>query len=138
MSTEANKALIRQFYAGVNRGDLAIIDALIAPDFAYNGQVIGPAGVKQHLVTTRTAFPDLAWTIDELLADGERVITRYTYSGTQRGALLGIPPTGQSFRATGIAIDRIAGGQIVEEWETRDTLAALLQLGASIAPPARP
>lgn len=129
MSTEENKSLIRRFYAGLNGGDLATVEALIAPDFAYNGEVIGPEGAKQHLTVTRAAFPDLSWTIEEMLAEGDAVVTRYTYSGTQHGELMGIPPTGKSFRSTGIAIDRIAGGQIAEEWETRDTLGALQQLG---------
>jgi steroid delta-isomerase-like uncharacterized protein len=129
MSTEENKALIRRLYDGLNRGDLAAMDALIAPDFAYNGQVIGPEGVKQHITATRAAFPDLSWTIEDMLADGDKVVTRYTYSGTHHGELMGIPPTGKSFRATGIAIDHIAGGKIADEWETRDTLGALQQLG---------
>jgi steroid delta-isomerase-like uncharacterized protein len=133
MSSEENKAIIRRFYEALNRGDPAIIDALVAPDFAYNGQVIGQEGVRQHFGATRAAFPDLAWTIEEMLADGDRVITRYTYSGTQHGELMGIPPTAKHFRSAGIAIDRIVGGTIVEEWEVRDTLGALRQLGALTA-----
>jgi steroid delta-isomerase-like uncharacterized protein len=129
MPTEDNKALIRRFYEALNRGDLATIEALVATDFAYNGQVIGPEGVKQHLTAARAAFPDLSWTIEEMLAEGDRVVTRYSYRGTQHGELMGIPPTGRPFRSTGIAIDRIVGGKLAEEWETRDTLGALHQLG---------
>jgi steroid delta-isomerase-like uncharacterized protein len=134
MSTEENTALIRRLFDGMNRGDLAAMDALIAPEFAYNGQVIGPEGVKQHLTAARAAFPDLSWTIEDMLADGDKVVTRYTYSGTHGGEFMGIPPTGKSFRATGIAIDRIAGGRIAEEWEARDTLGAMQQIGILPAP----
>lgn len=138
MSAEENKDIIRRFYAALNRGDPTVIDELIAPDFAYNGQAIGQEGVRQHFTSARAAFPDLNWTIDETIAHGEKVVTRYTYSGTQHGELMGIAPTGKHFRSAGIAIDRIVGGRIVEEWEVRDTLGAMQQLGAIPGPAQHP
>src|SRR5687768_16055137 len=121
MPDDANGALVRRFYDALTHGDLTAIEQLVTPDLAFNGQVIGSEGVKQHLAATRAAFPDLAWTIEELLTAGDRVVTRYTYGGTHRGPLMGIAPTGKPFRAAGIAIHRIRGDLIAEEWEVRDT-----------------
>jgi len=133
-SAAANIALLQRFYDVLNRGDVALVDSLVAKNATYNGQPLGPDGVQQHITATRAAFPDLAWSIEDIIADGDTVVTRYIYSGTHRGDLMGIPPSGKSFRATGIAIDRIADGLIVEEWEVRDTWGAMTQIGAIPSP----
>lgn len=128
-NTDENKTLVRRFYDGLNRGDAVAVSALVSADLTYNGEVIGREGAKLHVAATRGAFPDLNWSIEDMISEGDSVATRYTYGGTHQGELMGIPPTGKTFRAAGIAIDRIVDGQIAEEWEVRDTFGALQQLG---------
>jgi len=140
MSAEDNKALIRrQFEAIWNGGNLNVIDELYAPNYtnhdpANPDQAPGPAGFIQRVSLYRTALPDLHLTIDDQVAEGDRVVTRWTGSGTHRGDLLGIPPTGRSVSVTGMLISRIEGGKFVEEWVNWDTLGLLQQVGAVPAP----
>lgn len=137
MSTAAHhKAIARRADEELfNRGNLAIADELFAPDFVYHDPAShedwhGPASVKRYAAMLRAAFPDLELTVEDQVADGDRVAYRWTARGTHRGELLGLAPTGQPVALTGIAIMRLAGGQIVELWEHYDTLGLLQQLGA--------
>jgi predicted ester cyclase len=82
----------------------------------------------------RTAFPDYSCIVDDQIAEGDKVVTRWTARGTQRGALLGIPPTGKQVSLPGVVIDRIAHGQLVETWLQADVLGMLQQLGVVQAP----
>jgi steroid delta-isomerase-like uncharacterized protein len=90
----------------------------------------GLAGFKKHVTTYRTAFPDLAMAVDEILADGNKVTVRWTARGTHKGTLLGIQPTGKEITTTGISLIRIAAGKVAEHWVTWDTLGMMQQLGA--------
>lgn len=135
MSIEENKAIIRRYYEELwNPWDLDVADELIAPDMAFRGSlsvtVQGRTGFKQYVNLVRTAFPDFHNTIEELIAEGDRVVARLTYRGTHRGQLFNIAPTGRSVTYQGIAIFRIAGGQIVDGWVMGDTLGLMRQLGA--------
>jgi predicted ester cyclase len=90
----------------------------------------------QHFVAMyRTAFPDYACTVDDQIAEGDKVVTRWTVRGTQQGELMGIPPTGKQVTLPGVVIDRIAAnGQLVETWLQADVLGMLQQLGVVQAP----
>jgi len=136
MSTEENKALVRrQFEAIWNGGNLALIDELYAPNYtnhdpANPDQAPGPAGFTQRVGLYRTALPDLHLTVEDQVAEDDRVVTRWTASGTHQGDLMGIPPTGKSVSVTGMLISRIESGKFVEEWVNWDTLGLLRQVGA--------
>jgi predicted ester cyclase len=136
MSTESNKSISRRFWEEVfGMEKLELADELIAPGFsdtgpgATPGLPSGPEGSKMLVKIYRTAFPDLQFTVDEQVAEGDKVMTRWSAKGTHRGDLAGIPPTGKSVSVTGISIDRIAGGKIVETWGIFDQFGMLQQLG---------
>src|SRR5262245_19594497 len=136
MSTEANKLLVRRWYDEVLNGpDLAVADEIVAADFAINGQPIGREGIKQAAAWVRSIFPDLHVTIEDVVAEGDRVVTRFSARATHRGELMGVPPTGKTATLAGVHVDRIADGRIVERWETVDLLGLLQGLGATVAPP---
>jgi steroid delta-isomerase-like uncharacterized protein len=140
MSTEENKALVRrQFEAIWDGGNLALVDELYASNYtnhdpANPDQAGGPAGFKQRVRLYRTALPDLHLAIEAQVAEGDTVLTRWTASGTHKGDLMGIPPTGKSASVTGMLLSRIQSGKFVEEWVNWDTLGLLRQLGALPAP----
>ena len=141
MSSESHKTLVRRYYEEMwNTGDLALIDAWFAPSYANidpatpGGVVHGPEGMKQLVTAYRAAFPDLRFTIDDMIAEGDQVASRWTARGTHRGDLRGIPPTGLSVTVTGITFTRLDGGMIVEDRVNWDTLGLLQQLGAVPAP----
>ena len=138
MSAEQNKALIRKGYEALFSGNLDVADDLIAADYVlHHGtgmEILGPEGLKNLMQSNLTAFPDAEWSIDDLIAEGDRVVTRFSMSGTHQAALRDIPPTGGPVSAWFIAIDRIAGGKIVESWQRYDTLGFMQQLGAIPSP----
>lgn len=132
--SEQNKQVIRRAYDEVyNKGNLATVDELIASDFVVHlpgDDVQGPEALKGYVSSLRNAFPDLEMTIDDQLADGDMVVTRWTARGTHTGPFQGIPPTGKRASFTGVDIDRFAGGKAVECWTNTDELGLLQQLGA--------
>ena len=137
MRVEENKALVRRFTEEFrNRGDLAVADELLAPNYVLHaglgGDIHGPEGMKQDIVVARSAFPDLHITIDDMVAEGDKVASRWTIRGTHRGAhtQLGIAPTGKQVTGWGMSIDRIVGGKIVETWNRYDSLGLMQQLEA--------
>ena len=135
MSLERNKALVRrQFEELINRKNLSVIDSDMAADFidheAVPGLAPGLAGVRQWIAGMHQACPDLRVTIEDMIAEGDRVVVRNTWRGTHTGPLLGIPPTGRTFELTGIVIWRIAAGHICERWATLDEWGLRQQLGA--------
>ena len=138
MSTEENKAKVRRMIEEVwNKGDLAVVDELVPPNYVYHfpgrEEIKGPNGLKQFATMLRTAFPDFHITIDDMVAEGDEVACRYTYQGTHKGEFLGIAPTGKQFKATGIMISHIERGKEVEVWESIDRIGMLQQIG--IIPP---
>ncbi|HKF35687.1 MAG TPA: ester cyclase [Ktedonobacteraceae bacterium] len=138
MSTEDNKAIDRRVTEeGWNQGNTALFDEFFTADFIGHdpfGPVHGPEGFKQFYATYRTAFPDTHVTIEDQIAEGETVASRWTGTGTHQGPLMGIPPSGKRVRVTGITISRYASGKIVEAWFNYDTLGMLQQIGALPAP----
>jgi steroid delta-isomerase-like uncharacterized protein len=138
MSTEENKAMVRRIFEEVfNKGNLSVVDEIMANDYVFHmGQgmdVKGPDGFKQFATMFRTAFPDLHITIDDMVAEGDRVATRETMRGTHKGDFMGIRPTGKQCTTTGMVIIRFAGGKEVEAFGIVDMLAMYQQLG--IVPP---
>jgi steroid delta-isomerase-like uncharacterized protein len=115
--------------------DPAAVDALYAPEFVNHlppslGQAArGREGVRRFAARWHTAFPDLRNTVEDLLADGDRVVARWVVRGTHQGELWGLPPTGRPVTLPILAIFRVAGGRIAEEWLALDTLSLLQQLG---------
>jgi len=140
MSTEQNKALFRRAMEEVfNRGNISLVDELIAPDFVEHEELppgipAGPEGVKQLSTTFRGAFPDFKATIDDIIAEGDKVVTRSTWSGTHKGEFMGIAPTGKSVSFGVIDIVRFAGGKFVEHWGRMDDMGMMQQLGVIPAP----
>ena len=140
MSTEENKAIVRRINDEVwSEGHLDVIDELIADNFVATvvgapEQIRGPQGFREFVVTYRKAFPDLRITIDEQLAEGETVVTRWTATGTNEGELMGIPATGKQATTAGINVNRISGGKLVEGWGLFDQLGLLQQIGAVPTP----
>jgi predicted ester cyclase len=120
MSPEENKALIRRvFNEALNTGNLSVIDELFAPTFVDNAtpeQVAGPIGVKDYFQAVRSGFPDMHVSIEDLIAEGDKVVVRTIWRGTHSGAYEGIAPTGKPVARTMIQIFRIANGKICEEW----------------------
>ena len=142
MSLEQNKALLtRSFEELFNRGNLDVADELFAPDFAEREELPaglpgGREGVKQLTAMFRRAFPDFHVTIDDIITEGDRVVVRSTWTGTQRGEFMGIPPTGKSICFGVIDIVRIAYGKAVEHWGQLDSMRMMQQLGAIPVPEA--
>jgi len=140
MSTEENKVLARRFVEeGFSTGNLALADEIVAPNFVnYDPGTpplpSGPEGYKQLVTAYRTAYSDLQLTVEDLLAEGDKVGVRWTARGTHTGQLGDIPPTGKQMMVTGISVLTIAGGKVAEQYTNWDTLGMLQQLGVVPAP----
>ena len=141
MSTEQNKTVIRRLLEEVlNQGNMAALDELIHPDFVEREAL--PAGipstregVDQFFALIRSGFPDMRVAIDDVVAEGDEVVVRSTWSGTHKGEFAGVPPTGKHVSFGVIDIVRIADGKIAEHWGQIDNLGLMQQLGAIPAPP---
>lgn len=133
MSLEENKSLVRRFYESAATGTLD--DELIAEDFMYHGppmlgEVRGREGFKQILGVFRGAFPNFQTTVEDVIAEEDRVAVRHTHHVTQTGEFAGIPATGKQATVGGIEILRVRDGQIAEFWHMDDFLSLMQQLGA--------
>ena len=134
--SDQNKAFSRRNFEEVwNQRKLDLIDQLVASNSVLHdpmvpgGKVNGSQGYRQFVETYLAAFPDLHFTISDQIADGDKVVTRWTGTGSQQGALMGIAATGKRATVTGITIDRYENGKAVESWTNYDTLGMLQQLG---------
>jgi len=137
-SEKENMEKMQRFYdEGVNKGKMAVMDELLAEDFVehemFPGLASGREGCKQFFSTMRTAFPDLKFDVDFMMADGDKVAAYLTISGTQKGEFMGTPATGKKFEIKCIDIVRIVDGKAVEHWGVSDGAAMMQQLG--MAPP---
>jgi steroid delta-isomerase-like uncharacterized protein len=133
MTPEANKALIRRHFAEIwNQRRLDTADELVDPAylsyFPVPGQPSGIAGFKYAVQMLHQGFPDLVITVEDLIAEGDKVAARLTARGTHQGAFRGIPPTGREVIWTGIRVFRIANGKIAEHWANWDDLSLIQQL----------
>jgi len=137
MSTEQNKQLFRQLVEEIfNRGNMGAADNFMAPNFIEREE-LPPGiprdreGVKHMTLMFRSAFPDFKVTIDDLIAEGDKVVSRTTWSGTQKGEFMGIPPTGKQISIGVIDILRVVDGKFVEHWGQMDSAGMMQQLGVS-------
>jgi len=144
MSIEENKELIRQYYKDWNevRGDVNkfVVNGqkYIAPNYVYhsvNGDMSREQAEKQGS-SFITALPDMNLSIDDTVAEGDKVVTRYTMQCTHKGTFMGIAATGKKVVVKGVLISRIAGGKILEDWEIIDNLGLMTQLGTIPSPTA--
>ena len=132
--SEANKAVVmRAFDECWNDRNLDACDTVFAHDFVTHDPFAanfpdGPAGMKARIGFFTSAFPDLKMTCDELLAEGDRVVVRWTGRGTHGGSLMGLPPTGRPVTVSGILIQRVEGGRIAESWGVVDRAAMMEQI----------
>ncbi|TIP22899.1 MAG: ester cyclase [Mesorhizobium sp.] len=138
--SEQNKAHVRRVIEEVyNRGDLAVVDEVAASDLLIHTsaqEIHGREGAKRYVAALRIGFPDLRFTVEEQIAEGDMVVTRWTARGTHRGEFQNVSPTGRGIRLTGTDIHRVIGGKIVECWAHVDELGLMRQLGAVEADPA--
>jgi steroid delta-isomerase-like uncharacterized protein len=134
---ETNKAILQHLPEAVNKQDLAALDEIVATNVVFHdrvmGDIIGIEGFKQFLTMYLAAFPDLQITLEDLIAEEDKVAIRYVGTGTHEGELMGIPPTGVHGTTPGIEIYRLADGKIVEVWSVMDNLGLLQRLG--VIPP---
>ena len=136
-----NKTVSRRFLEEVwNKGNLAVLNEIITRDHVNSGPGTlpglpnGPEGSKQLVTVYRNAFPDVHFTIDDQIAEGDKVVTRWTAHGTHQGELVGIPATGKSSTVTGISVDRLVNGKIAESWGIFDQFGMMQQLGVIPTP----
>jgi steroid delta-isomerase-like uncharacterized protein len=131
--SEANKALARRVIEELfTKHNVELIDEFF-PDCVYRASAVGELSgeaYKQFLTQVLAAFPDGRWTVEDQVAEGDKVVTRWSFTGIHRRNLMGIAPTGKQVTTSGVMIDRIVGGKIAEEWEEYDALGMMQQLGA--------
>jgi steroid delta-isomerase-like uncharacterized protein len=139
MGTEENKAVVRRINDElISQGKTEVADELFAPTFvdhsAFPGVPPTREGVKQLFTMFRAAFPDLHVTIQDQVAEGDKVVTRNTFHGTQHGDLMGIPPSGKQVSFGAIDILRVVDGRAVDHWTVVDQLGLMQQLGVVPTP----
>lgn len=140
----ANKAVVRQLIDEAwNKGNLSVIDELLSPDYVLHVEAPGARkdreGYKQAVSMYRSAMPDFQFTIDDMFAEGDKVVIRCTMTGTHEGELMGTPPTAKTLTMTAISIRHFENGKIVEEWVETNMLGFMQQMGVIPSPgqPAR-
>jgi len=132
MSSVDNKELVRRGYEAINQRNWAAFDELHVSDYvSHSGAttIQGLEAYKQAISINITACPDLHFTIENMIAEGDFVAVRHTARGTHQGTFMGIPPTGKQVTVTGMIFDRVVNGKIIEEWSNQDWLGLLQQLG---------
>ena len=143
MSVEENKAIMRRFWDVWEEGNIELLDELLAPDYVNHNLAApdlppGPEGVKQIVSMFRSAMPDLEVVIEDMIAEDDKVATRYALEGTHRGELFGAAPTGKQLSIKSITVERVLDGKIVEHWRVTDELDMMRQLGVFEAPGDQP
>jgi steroid delta-isomerase-like uncharacterized protein len=133
-TTESNKTVVKDFIDGLfTKGDLSAVDTYLAEDFLNNDPPFGVTpdreGMRSAGVMMRAGFPDWHSDLHALIADGDIVVERFTASGTHRGEVMGVAPSGKTVSLPGINIWRLRDGQIIERWGRLDDLTFLKQLG---------
>ncbi len=133
------KQIVRRLIEEPWTGNMAVIDEFIGSSYIGNDPsapepIRGPDGAKTQIQQYIDGFPDGRITVDDQIAEGDKVASRWTARGTQTGEVAGIAPTGKQVTVSGLTISRLEDGMVVEEWTTWDTLGMLVQLGAIPAP----
>lgn len=133
--SEVNKTIVRRLFEEVwNKGNLLLVDELFTPNYEHHDASSpdfgrGPESEKKRATLYRTAFPDLRLTIEDIIAEGETVMARWSCRGTHKGDLSGIAPTGKQFTISGVSIARFSGSKMAEGWINWDALGLMQQLG---------
>jgi steroid delta-isomerase-like uncharacterized protein len=135
MTSETNKIVMRRFLEFINTASESLAQELISPNAIFHvpgspEPMRGPAGYLAIIRMMRGGFPDIQWTLEEMVAEGDKVAARFTMRGTHRGTFFGVPPTGKTIAVQAMNIYRLSGGQFVEEHGQPDMLGLLQQIGA--------
>jgi predicted ester cyclase len=138
-STARNKQIIRRVFDELyNQGNLDVADEIYSTEYIWHNvsgpDVHGAEGMKEHVAMVRSAFPDIKITAEDMIGEGDKVVTRWMIVATHKGEFGGIPPSDVQVKFTGILISRIAGGKVVEDWENSDVLGLMQQLGVIPTP----
>ena len=133
------KQIVKRLFEEPWKGNWGVIDEFVAPGYigydpAEPEPIRGPAGVRANVEKYLAGFPGGAITVDDQIAEGDKVATRWTGRGTHTGEIAGIAPTGRDVTVSGLTLSRLENGMVVEEWTTWDTLGMLIQVGAVPAP----
>jgi len=142
MSEDANRKLFQRYFDVVaNGGNLDVADEIFASDYLHHDPanpdprpVVGPQGVKAHLTSLKDAFPDLVFDIDDIVAEGDSIVVRWTARGTNTGDYFGMPATGKPIEITGMNTWNTRDGMAIEGWVNRDDMGLLQQLGVVPTP----
>ncbi len=139
MSAEESKATMHRYLGVFEQGNIDLLDELLARDYVNHTPATpelptGPEGVKGVVSMFRSAMPDLRVVVEDMIAEGDKVATRYTLEGTHEGELFGVPPTGQRLSIKSFTVERVSEGKIREHWRVSDNLDMMQQLGV-IPPP---
>ena len=133
MDPHENKTLVRRYFEDIcNRGDFAAVEALLTPNIVFENppvRVEGLEAFRQLITSLRAAFPDFQFVIEDEIAEGDKVVTRWRLQGTQHGQFLGNPPSHKQFDVTGMDIFQITAGRIARVWVNMDLLGQAQQLG---------
>ena len=136
MSTEDNKALVNRAYEGFNQRTLAVFNELCALDLVFHNASTTIKGLEasmQVLSMLLTAFPDARFTVEDMIAEGDKIVARYTLRGSHQGNFMGIPATGRDVSIPGIEILRFEDGMIAEHWGIYDFMVTAQEVGAKLA-----
>jgi len=139
MTVEINKVVMRRFLEFVNTASEKLAQELISPDAIFHvpgrpEPMRGPAGYLAVIGMMRGGFPDIQWTLEEMIAEDNKVAARFTMRGTHRGTFFGVPPTGKTIAVQAMNFYRLANGQFIEEHGQPDMLGLLQQIGAVPTP----
>ena len=129
MSLEENKAIVRRFIEAYNNRNLDVFDEILAPDYFDHTNKVGPEGLKQLMNMAFKGFPDFHETIEDIIAEGDKVWVRITFSGTHKGEFMGIAPTGKKVTTEMVDIFRIVNGKLVEYRDVNNNLDFFKKLG---------
>ncbi len=135
--SDQNKAIVRRLFEELwNKGNLSVADQLFSPNYAHHDPSTpdfgrGPESERKRATLYRTAFPDLQLTIEDIIAEGETVMARWSCRGTHKGDLSGIAPTGKQFTISGVTIARLTNGKLAEGYVNWDALGLMQQLGVA-------
>ena len=138
MTTE-NKVVMRRFVEFINTGSETLAQELISPDAVFHvpgnpEPMRGPAGYLAVIGMMRSGFPDIQWTLEEMIAEDDNVAARFTMHGTHLGSFFGVPPTGKTIAVQAMNFYRLSGGQFIEERGQPDLLGLLQQIGSVPTP----
>jgi steroid delta-isomerase-like uncharacterized protein len=139
VSAEENKAIMRRYFDVFDQGNIDLLDELLAPDYVNHTPATpdlptGREGVKGVVSMFRSGMPDLRVVVEDMIAEGDKVATRYTLVGTHEGELFGVPPTGQRLSIKSMTVERVSEGRIREHWRVTDSLEMMQQLGVVPGP----